>query len=674
MTFQPFQPFPPILPLMFRTIDRYVLRELLLPFALSLAVLTFILVIPPILRDAEDLIVKGIAWTTFLHVLVLLLPQALSLTIPMSVLLGILIGFGRLSGDREFVAMQACGVSPFRLIRPVALFAVLATLATAHQIIVALPEANQTFREITFNVVANRAESNVKPRVFYGEFPSRTIYARDVVAGGWREVFLADTSQPGQTTVYFAKEGRLRVDREKKLVALELTAGTWHTTSVTKPDEYEGGNYDSTIIHLDPATVFPSIAPPKTEREMSIAELKASIVAGHARGDPSLSQQYMIQQKFSIPAASLVLALIGLALGISHRKDGRFSSFVLGFGVIFAYYVVLWTVRAGALTGQLPAGPAAWIPNTIFGVAGVALLFWRAGSPDQRIRISLPSYRPASSKVVLVIRIPHINLAWLARLPRPGLLDLYVSGQYLRVFFLGLFSLLGIFYISTFMDLADKLFRGTATSAMMLRYFFFQTPQFVYYVIPMAVLVATLVTVGLMTKNSELVVMRACGISLYPYRGAPDAVRRGGERGPVRPPGTGHGVFEPRGRSPEPPHPRAAAAKLRGARSAMDGGAERRYLSLRGVRRQPEPVPPVRHISPRPGALGPAVSYQREPGRADAAGTHGRFRRQRGVGGLDRLVARVLRDDRAKRHEDRGQVRPVLPADLAARASRLLQD
>ena len=101
----------------------------------------------------------------------------------MSVLLGILIGFGRLSADREFVAMQACGVSPFRLIRPVAFVAVVATAATAHQIIVALPDANQTFREITFNVIANRAESNVKPRVFYGEFPNRTIYARDVVAG-----------------------------------------------------------------------------------------------------------------------------------------------------------------------------------------------------------------------------------------------------------------------------------------------------------------------------------------------------------------------------------------------------------------------------------------------------------------------------------------------------------
>ena len=84
-----------------------------------------------------------------------------------------------------------------------------------------------------------------------------------------------------------------------------------------------------------------------------------------------------------------------------------------------------------------------------------------------------------------------------------------------RIFFLGLVGLLGIFYISTFIDLVDKLFRGEATSAMLLRYFYFRTPQFVYYVIPMSALVSTLVTVGVMTKNSELLVMRACGISLY---------------------------------------------------------------------------------------------------------------------------------------------------------------
>src|SRR5260370_32713901 len=65
------------------------------------------------------------------------------------------------------------------------------------------------------------------------------------------------------------------------------------------------------------------------------------------------------------------------------------------------------------------------------------------------------------------------------------------------------------------MDLADRLFRGSVTTGMLLHFFYYQTPQFVYYIIPMSALVAALVTIGLMTKNSELVVMKACGVSLY---------------------------------------------------------------------------------------------------------------------------------------------------------------
>jgi LPS export ABC transporter permease LptG len=94
-------------------------------------------------------------------------------------------------------------------------------------------------------------------------------------------------------------------------------------------------------------------------------------------------------------------------------------------------------------------------------------------------------------------------------------LDLYISREYLRLIVIGLVGLLALFYISTFIDLADKLFRGETTGMMLARYFYFRTPQFVYYVIPMSVLVSTLVTVGVFTKNSELLVMRACGISLY---------------------------------------------------------------------------------------------------------------------------------------------------------------
>ncbi|HEY2908505.1 MAG TPA: LptF/LptG family permease [Vicinamibacterales bacterium] len=508
---------------MLKLLDRYLIREVLLPFFIVLVVLSFLLEIPVILQQGEKLIEKGVEWHIVAHVLLTLLPQALALTIPCAVLVGILVAFGRVSADREFVAMQACGISIFRLLRPIALFSALATAATLYVTIVALPDANQSFREITFNVVASQAESDIKPRVFYTAFPNRVLFVRDQSPTGWKDVFLADATRPDQTTVYFASEGRLLVDRGKRTVQLALTGGTSHTTFIAKPDEYEGKAFDSLVLTMDPQAVFPRVELMKGDPEMTIAELQASAADAERHGGHGYGQRFMIHQKFALAGACAVLGLLALALGVSNRKDGRLASFAIGFGIIFVYYILLWTSRAGALSGHLPAG-AAWLPNVVMGAAGVAMLLWRARSADQPIRISIPTFwrRAASSsstagvatapsprRVVVVIRVPHVNL------PRPSLLDLYMSQSYLRVFALGFVGLLGIFYISTFMDLADKLFRGSATTGMLLRYFYFMTPQFVYYVIPMSALVATLVTIGMMTKNSELVVMKACGISLY---------------------------------------------------------------------------------------------------------------------------------------------------------------
>ena len=93
--------------------------------------------------------------------------------------------------------MMACGVSPLRLLRPVFLLAVLAAAATGWVMIEAIPDANQTFREITLRVVADRAEGQVRPREFFADFPDTVLYVREVPPdGGWKDVFAADTTQP----------------------------------------------------------------------------------------------------------------------------------------------------------------------------------------------------------------------------------------------------------------------------------------------------------------------------------------------------------------------------------------------------------------------------------------------------------------------------------------------
>jgi LPS export ABC transporter permease LptF/LPS export ABC transporter permease LptG len=514
-----------------KILDRYLVREIVPPLLLALVGLTFVLMLPPIMQNLAKLIAKGVAWTVVLRVLLTLMPQALSVTIPMALLYGVLFGLGRWSADREFVAMQACGVSVFRILRPIILLALVAAGATAYETIIALPDANQTFRQVTFNIVASGAESDIKPRVFYQSFPNRVLYARDIQnAGGWRDVFLADSTRPDETTVYVAAAGQLIIDRSKQTVTLLLERGSSYTTYLKKPAECDVHAFERLVLDMDANTVFNRTQLIKGDNEKTIAELRETAAENRLNGRPFNSQLYTIQQKFSLPAACVVLALIGLGLGASNRKDGKLASFALGTGVVFVYYVLLYTSRAAAFANRISPVVAPWLVNVVLGGAAVALVLWRAGSADQPIRLTLPAFwrrrdsdaagaspsggsavaaaAPARRPVV-VVRIPDVN--WL----RPRLLDVYVARQYLSVFAVSFLALVGIFYIATLIDLADKVLGGVASTSVLVRYFYFATPQYVYYILPMGALVATLVTVGLLTKTSELIVMRACGISLY---------------------------------------------------------------------------------------------------------------------------------------------------------------
>ncbi len=499
-----------------RTLDRYVIREVLAPFALALLVLTFILIIPFIIAQAETMIAKGVPWTIVAQVMVTLLPQALGLTIPMSLLIALLVAFGRLSGDRELVALLACGISPMRLLRPAFVVGIAAWAATSWVMISAIPDANQTFRELTSRLVADRAEGEVKPRVFFEDFPGFVVYVRDVPAtGGWTGVLAADTRDPEHPVIYLAKQGRMLVDRAQRTIQMVLTGGTRHSTSAREPDGYEVGTFTETIVPLDPESVFPRTGPARGEREMTVTELRSRAAEVEARGDSPHNQLMEIHKKFSIPATCLIFALIGVALGSADRRDGKFSSFALGLAVIFVQYALMLLGEAMAKGRHVSPWLAMWLANLVLGSIGLVMLWRRV----RRVRrgtslVPLPIVRALASlrrsaSGLWVSRVP--DLTWL----RPSLLDLYVGLLYVRVLGFCIAGMLGLFYISTFVDLSDKLFTGTATAALLLQYLWWASPQFTYYIIAIAVLLATVVTIGVLTKSSELIVMRACGISLY---------------------------------------------------------------------------------------------------------------------------------------------------------------
>ena len=501
---------------MLKILDRYVLRELMAPFGLSLLLLTFALEIPPILQHGEALIAEGASWDIVVRVLGTLVPQALGITIPMALLVGILITLGRLSGDREIVAMEACGVSLGRLLRPLLLFGVIATAATTYVMIVALPFANQAFREITFKLLMSRGETKIKPRIFYTEFPNLVIYVREVTPGvGWTDVMVSESSTPTQPKTYLAKRGRLLLD------------GTHHSVNLDDPNKYEEGRFAQTTLVIDPESVFPRTGPMKGYTEMTIAELKAEMAELKKQNIYPHNQIMAWQKKYSIPAACLAFMLVALGMGVSHRRDGRLAAFVLGIGVVFVYWVLMYMSEAIAKAGLLPywfAWLAMWVPNIVVALWGLVLIVKKLKAPEESsMKLALPFVRrraraaaagtapgPArGTRVVVVLKIPHIAF------PRPSILDWYVLKQGLRISVLAASGLLALFYIASFIDLSDHLFKGRTSGFAILTYLWWATPQFMYYLVPLAVLMGALVTIGAMTKNTELVVMKACGISLY---------------------------------------------------------------------------------------------------------------------------------------------------------------
>jgi len=539
-----------------KTLDRYVVREVLPPLFLGLLIFTFLLLIPPVMEQLQALVAKGVSFGVATKMLAMLVPQSLGLTIPMSLLVGILIGLGRMSGDREAVALLACGVSPYRLLRPLLALSLAAGAAHLYVMISAIPDANQTFRQLTYDVVSQQVENDVRPQVFFVNFPGWVIYVRDIpkAGGGWKDVMIADTTKPDSTVLYMASRGRLLLNRDKQTVELYLEDGTRYSNRTPDGKDIETYRFQKElIIKLDPQSVFPRVDLMRGINELTIEQLRAQIADKQAHNFPVHQEVMAIHQKFSFPVACLVFAIIGVALGLTVAREGKVAGFVVGIAVIFGYYILLYLAEsvtkgyyagdAGASRPLYVAELARWFPNLVLLPFGIFALIWRARWAEGRIpfrsvvkltqwvngwidrhRSSHFALRWAGRRngstqphagtrgrrgVVVVVRIPR--LSWLM----PNILDRYIARLYMRAAALSFAALLGIFYIATFIDRSEKLFKGQATAATLAHLLALMTPQFVYYVIPLAALLSVLVTFGLLSRTSELAVMKACGISLY---------------------------------------------------------------------------------------------------------------------------------------------------------------
>jgi lipopolysaccharide export system permease protein len=357
-----------------RIITKYVLREILTPFGVTLTVFTLIFILGNLMQLIDLIVQKGVGIFTVLRLLGYTLPFLMVYIIPMSFFISILLGFLRLAGDNEVTALKGSGLSFFQLLPPVVILSVSGYALTAFAAMVAQPWGEHSLKNLLFQVAVVQARVNLKERVFYNEFKELVFYIQKVHGDGLLEdVFIYDQREKEIPQTIIAKRGWLIPNPQLRSLNLRLEDGHIYNISL-KSKSAQTVYFKSYDLYLPlEQIVSDQEKREKSETEMYLPELKEKI----RQTAPSEKKYYNYQieyyKKFSLPFACLVLGLIAFPLGLQSRLAGRSWAAILGGTVFFIYYLFLSLAFSLGERGTLPPIIGLWLPNIFVGLIGLYL-------------------------------------------------------------------------------------------------------------------------------------------------------------------------------------------------------------------------------------------------------------------------------------------------------------
>ncbi len=361
-----------------RILDRYIFRELMPPFFLSMTMLTFVMFIQRMFKLAELVVSKGATFISTVKLLAYIMPNFLVITIPMSLLVATLTAFARLSSDSEITAMKASRLSLYGMLRPVMVLSFLAFLATAATSLVLLPGANEALKVQLFDMVKSRAMVGIEPGVFSNTFDGMVIYVDKMKSLDDMEgIFISDERSARDPYAVIAQRGKLIADPQSYNVTLAMEKGTIHAVP-QKGQNYSLIAFDSGRLYLDiNHALLPKKKQEKDFNEISTPELIKEYENNKAQDKPTKGIESELHQRFSIPFACLLLGLIGAPLGIRRSRSGKSASIAIALAVFFVYYVILATGKNLAENGKLPIAVGYWLPNIVTAIGAAALVIKR---------------------------------------------------------------------------------------------------------------------------------------------------------------------------------------------------------------------------------------------------------------------------------------------------------
>ena len=501
-----------------RILTRYILKEVVSHALIGGAIFTFVLFIRYLPALLALLVRNSASFGSVIKIVLFMMPDMFTVTIPMAVLVGILLGLSRLAADSEVTAMRASGMGVWSFVRIVGMVSIAAWALSLANTMYLAPKATTAMLRQQNDLVNAQASYEVQPRVFYEDFKNYVLYVQDVRtaqhAASWGQVFLADVSNPNSPKIITADRATV-VTGPHQTVTMRLRDGEEHSTVPGQPDDYTVSTFSQTDLPIQTST----------QEDVRLGKSDTPILAmsnrellSRTHGKNARIYQIEFQKRLAYPAACLVLMLVGVPLGIASRRGGKSGGFVLTIALVFLYYFLSSTGTALARQNKIPAWAGVWEANILFALCGIVLL--RQMSTGGGVLSALTS---AANWIRLRTSKPPESTATLPFTTRtrgtrgrfPLIVDEYVLREFLLTFAMVMVTFVMLMLVFTFFELLGDIIRNRTPLVTVGEYLVNLTPSMIYLITPLSVLIGVLVVFGVMNRNSEITAMKATGISLY---------------------------------------------------------------------------------------------------------------------------------------------------------------
>ena len=352
-------------------IHRYLIKEVLSPFVVSLLAFTTIVFSGRLLLITRMILVKGIGFKEILESALFLFPYLLVFTLPMAATVGIILALMRLSVDYEMMALKTAGLDYFRLLSPILVFSLVVALLTLFLTTYGSPWGQKSTRELLNEVVKKRADLALQEQTFNTEFKDLMLFVNRVAPQGGRleGIFINDWREPENPQTIYAKDGQIRYDPGQGTMVLRLSEGLvvrWGP-ELRRQQTVEFKTYEL------PLQLFGSQGQ-VSEREMSFRDLQEGI-----RAEPPGSKRYVrlvveLHQRLALPLGAFLLCLLAMPLGLSPQVHGRTWGLIVGLLTFLIYYIVFTASWRLAFSTTLNPAVAPYLADILFTL--VALYFW----------------------------------------------------------------------------------------------------------------------------------------------------------------------------------------------------------------------------------------------------------------------------------------------------------